>query len=113
MAKQRSLKRNSSNTKDSEPLATDIADSALESSNKTLSVEFDTKSPKPAEPNAIDGEEKTYCICNLPNNPSHFYIGCDKCEEWYHGKCVKINELLLAKFYFLYFFSFYCLFRLF
>ena len=33
-----------------------------------------------------------YCICRLPEG-SHedTMIQCDKCEQWYHSKCVKVN----------------------
>lgn len=31
-----------------------------------------------------------YCICRLPYEG--FMIGCDGCEEWYHGPCVGISE---------------------
>ncbi|KAL3891724.1 hypothetical protein ACJMK2_003974 [Sinanodonta woodiana] len=33
---------------------------------------------------------KLYCICRQPHN-KRFMICCDKCEEWYHGKCVGIS----------------------
>ncbi|KAK9453252.1 hypothetical protein V1511DRAFT_505152 [Dipodascopsis uninucleata] len=32
-----------------------------------------------------------YCICRKPDS-GQWMIGCDYCEEWYHGKCVKIDE---------------------
>ena len=31
-----------------------------------------------------------YCICRLPYEG--FMIGCDGCEEWYHGACVGVTE---------------------
>lgn len=31
-----------------------------------------------------------YCICRQPYEG--FMIGCDTCEEWYHGPCVGISE---------------------
>ncbi|CAG9832145.1 unnamed protein product [Diabrotica balteata] len=36
-----------------------------------------------------DGQ--AYCICRSSDS-SRFMIGCDACEEWYHGDCVKISE---------------------
>eukprot|EP00536_Pseudo-nitzschia_multiseries_P011588 jgi/Psemu1/206266/e_gw1.404.13.1 len=31
-----------------------------------------------------------YCICRRPYDG--FMIGCDHCEEWYHGPCIGISE---------------------
>nr|CAD7441395.1 unnamed protein product [Timema bartmani]CAD7453742.1 unnamed protein product [Timema tahoe] len=36
-----------------------------------------------------DGQE--YCICRSSDS-SRFMIGCDSCEEWYHGDCINITE---------------------
>ena len=36
-----------------------------------------------------------YCICRQPYEG--FMIGCDTCEEWYHGPCVGITESQAAK----------------
>lgn len=36
-----------------------------------------------------DGQE--YCICRSSDS-SRFMIGCDACEEWYHGDCINITE---------------------
>lgn len=38
----------------------------------------------------IDGD--VYCICRKPDNGT-FMIGCDgTCDDWYHGKCVGVEE---------------------
>lgn len=38
----------------------------------------------------VDGD--VYCICRKPDNGT-FMIGCDgTCDDWFHGKCVKIEE---------------------
>ena len=31
-----------------------------------------------------------YCVCRLPYEG--FMIGCDSCDEWYHGPCVGVSE---------------------
>lgn len=36
-------------------------------------------------------EEQLYCICRS-SDASRFMIGCDYCEEWYHGDCIDITE---------------------
>eukprot|EP00298_Acanthocystis_sp_HF-20_P008845 c17935_g1_i1.p1 GENE.c17935_g1_i1~~c17935_g1_i1.p1 ORF type:complete len:619 (+),score=215.92 c17935_g1_i1:799-2655(+) len=37
--------------------------------------------------------EQLYCICRKPYNPRAFMIGCDRCDDWFHGKCVKLTAL--------------------
>ncbi len=37
-----------------------------------------------------------YCVCRQPYEG--FMIGCDGCEEWYHGPCVGITQEQAAKF---------------
>lgn len=42
----------------------------------------------------MDGENDgdVYCICRKPDNGT-FMIGCDgTCDDWFHGKCVGIEE---------------------
>lgn len=36
-------------------------------------------------------DEQVYCICRTAD-VSRFMIGCDKCEEWYHGDCINVTE---------------------
>uniref|UniRef100_A0A3P8ZSC3 Bromodomain PHD finger transcription factor n=1 Tax=Esox lucius TaxID=8010 RepID=A0A3P8ZSC3_ESOLU len=37
-------------------------------------------------------EVKLYCVCKTPYDESKFYIGCDRCQNWYHGRCVGILQ---------------------
>lgn len=37
-------------------------------------------------------EDELYCICRLPYDETRFYIGCDKCNDWFHGSCVGITQ---------------------
>lgn len=46
-------------------------------------------------------EEIVYCICRT-NDTTRFMIGCDNCNEWYHGDCISITESYaknIVKFY--------------
>ncbi|KAM7526486.1 hypothetical protein LguiA_016388 [Lonicera macranthoides] len=51
--------------------------------------------PKPAEESFEEDEDEhseTLCgSCGGNYNADEFWIGCDICERWYHGKCVKIT----------------------
>ncbi|XP_071481401.1 uncharacterized protein [Diadema antillarum] len=38
-----------------------------------------------------DDPEKLWCICKQPHD-GKFMICCDKCEDWFHGKCVNISK---------------------
>ncbi|XP_030753207.1 nucleosome-remodeling factor subunit NURF301 isoform X3 [Sitophilus oryzae] len=37
-------------------------------------------------------KEKVYCICRTPYDETKFYVGCDLCNNWFHGDCVDITE---------------------
>lgn len=51
--------------------------------------------PKHEEKDEEDEEEEngdTLCgICGGLYGAAEFWIGCDHCDKWYHGKCVKIT----------------------
>ncbi|XP_041484443.1 zinc finger protein 43-like isoform X3 [Lytechinus variegatus] len=36
-------------------------------------------------------QEKLWCICRQPYD-ERFMICCDKCEDWFHGKCVNVTK---------------------
>ncbi|XP_022250009.1 PHD finger protein 3-like isoform X2 [Limulus polyphemus] len=38
-----------------------------------------------------DDPERLWCICRKPHG-GRFMIGCDGCEEWFHGSCVGITR---------------------
>ena len=29
-----------------------------------------------------------YCMCKQPYDEARFYIGCEVCPDWLHGRCV-------------------------
>lgn len=42
--------------------------------------------------NDDDDDGELFCICRKPDNHT-WMIGCDgECEDWFHGKCVKIDQ---------------------
>lgn len=36
--------------------------------------------------------QELYCLCKQPYDESQFYICCDKCQDWFHGRCVGILQ---------------------
>lgn len=36
--------------------------------------------------------QELYCSCKQPYDESQFYICCDKCQDWFHGRCVGIVQ---------------------
>ena len=44
----------------------------------------------PEELDQLKQATKGYCICRRPYEG--FMIGCDGCDEWYHGSCIGISE---------------------
>lgn len=53
--------------------------------------------PPPKEDDDLEDEDEeehgdTFCgTCGGSYTAEEFWIGCDICEKWYHGKCVKIT----------------------
>lgn len=35
-------------------------------------------------------DEPVYCVCRKPEQG--WMIGCERCDEWYHGKCIGIDK---------------------
>lgn len=36
--------------------------------------------------------QELYCLCKKPYDESQFYICCDRCQDWFHGRCVGILQ---------------------
>lgn len=46
--------------------------------------------------NSEDDPDRLWCICQKPHN-NRFMICCDKCEDWFHGKCVNVTQSMGKK----------------
>jgi PHD-finger/PLU-1-like protein len=44
----------------------------------------------PEEFATLQQATQSYCVCRRPY--SGFMIGCDECEDWYHGPCIGVSE---------------------
>eukprot|EP00002_Diphylleia_rotans_P021858 TRINITY_DN4263_c0_g1_i2.p1 TRINITY_DN4263_c0_g1~~TRINITY_DN4263_c0_g1_i2.p1 ORF type:complete len:530 (+),score=97.17 TRINITY_DN4263_c0_g1_i2:715-2304(+) len=84
-----------------EPLKTvEHHDSRYDEDKETSSKKVKRKSDKSKESKKIEKTRRRerrrenvekYCICDNPNYDT-FMISCDKCNVWYHGDCVGVNE---------------------
>ena len=64
---------------------------------KTSSASTSAATAPSKEETAAEPEGDLFCICRTPYNQYSFYIGCDSCQEWYHGTCVGISEMEAEK----------------
>jgi len=39
----------------------------------------------------VNQKDKLFCLCRKPDC-GEFMIQCDRCEEWFHGNCVRVQE---------------------
>uniref|UniRef100_A0A673YXW0 CXXC-type zinc finger protein 1 n=1 Tax=Salmo trutta TaxID=8032 RepID=A0A673YXW0_SALTR len=62
------------------------------SSGITLPNEVSDFEPAPGLESSMEGENApVYCICRKPDI-NCFMIGCDNCNEWFHGNCINLTE---------------------
>lgn len=59
-------------------------------------MEGDASDPEPPDAGEDSKSENgenapIYCICRKPDI-NCFMIGCDNCNEWFHGDCIRITE---------------------
>ncbi|XP_058463796.1 nucleosome-remodeling factor subunit NURF301 [Malaya genurostris] len=50
------------------------------------------KPSKSSKKRLSNKKEKIYCLCRTPYDDTKFYVGCDLCNNWFHGDCVGISE---------------------
>jgi len=58
--------------------------------NKKAINKDDFKTLKVILPNNEEDDNTTYCICK--NKEKGNMIMCDKCQNWYHFKCIELDE---------------------
>jgi TATA-binding protein-associated factor Taf7 len=42
--------------------------------------------PPLLDPNAL------FCVCRTKYDNDRFYLGCENCNDWFHGRCVGVTE---------------------
>nr|POE88129.1 set1 complex component spp1 [Quercus suber] len=101
-AKRRKLEQNRSATPSSRTLkpgnlkigsniSTPVRSSPARSSRSSTGASDDEDEDEDMSGGEVD-DDNLYCICKKPDNGT-FMIGCDgPCEDWFHGKCVNIQE---------------------
>lgn len=47
---------------------------------------------EPVAPSKRRKDEKLYCVCRTPYDDTEFYVGCDLCSNWFHGRCINVSE---------------------
>ena len=50
----------------------------------------------PEEVEKLKQATKGFCLCRRPYEG--FMIGCDSCDEWYHGRCIGLTESQAARY---------------
>ncbi|RMZ07744.1 hypothetical protein D0860_04967 [Hortaea werneckii] len=68
------------------------APSSIRSRSPAVDGEEEEEDEEFDEDEDVEGSGEFYCICRKPDNGT-FMIGCDgTCDDWYHGKCVGVEE---------------------
>ena len=61
----------------------EMADQEIVDYSKPVGAE--SKAEPQTEQKSDKEEEELYCVCRRPFDEKRFMIGCDGCEEWFHG----------------------------
>ncbi|XP_052085444.1 PHD finger protein 3-like isoform X3 [Mytilus californianus] len=73
-----------------EPIVIEKAKEKSEEDDEEEEEEEDDEEDMDSE-EEYEPPDRRYCICNKPYG-NKFMICCDKCENWYHGKCIGITR---------------------
>ncbi|XP_014678666.1 PREDICTED: nucleosome-remodeling factor subunit BPTF-like, partial [Priapulus caudatus] len=83
---------------EAKPVGTPRGSKKRKSESNTL-IDIETVTPSVSKPKkqkmiatGVRGKSKLYCICKTPYDSKRFYIGCDRCQDWFHGRCVGILQ---------------------
>lgn len=68
-----------------------MGDRKIKQSREDIAKQFDLPERQSKITTLLNQAGQAYCICRSSDS-SRFMIGCDACEEWYHGDCINISE---------------------
>lgn len=71
---------------------TDLKRKKSESQDETVPEAKKKKKQNMKNVEHMNVDEKLYCVCKTPYDNTKFYVGCDLCNDWFHGSCVGITE---------------------